>query len=127
MPATRSTPPPCARPAASCLRRPRPLPLNRTTMRSHLQFQTIRALAVLCAMGLILSAPAAPAGMTQIPTGNYTPLFRAENDSKSEPVKSFYLDMLPVTNADFLEFVKANPRWQRSRVKRIFADVDYLK
>jgi formylglycine-generating enzyme required for sulfatase activity len=32
-----------------------------------------------------------------------------------------------VTNGDFLEFVRANPDWQRSRVKRLFADEWYLK
>ena len=34
---------------------------------------------------------------------------------------------MPVTNGDFLEFVRANPRWQRSQVKKIFADEFYLK
>jgi formylglycine-generating enzyme required for sulfatase activity len=37
------------------------------------------------------------------------------------------LDALPVTNEDFLQFVRANPRWQRSSVKRLFADESYLK
>jgi formylglycine-generating enzyme required for sulfatase activity len=32
-----------------------------------------------------------------------------------------------VTNAEFLEFVRANPRWQRSQVKRLFADSGYLR
>lgn len=69
----------------------------------------------------------APAGMAVIPDGVYRPLFRAETDPKEVPVKPFCLDILPVTNGDFLEFVRANPRWQRSRVKRIFADESYLK
>jgi len=68
-----------------------------------------------------------PAGMASIPDGVYRPLFRAETDSKEVPVKAFALDILPVTNGDFLEFVRANPRWQRSSVKRIFADESYLK
>ncbi len=68
-----------------------------------------------------------PAGMALIPDGVYRPLFRAESDPKEVMVKSFYLDILPVTNGGFLEFVRANPRWRRSQVKRVFADESYLK
>lgn len=66
-------------------------------------------------------------GMVLIPAGIYRPLFTAEKDPKEIAVKSFALDKLPVTNADFLEFVRANPKWQRSQVKRLFADENYLK
>jgi formylglycine-generating enzyme required for sulfatase activity len=48
----------------------------------------------------------------------------SENKIKVEP---FYMDVYPVTNAQFLEFVKANPKWQRSKVKRLFADNSYLR
>src|SRR5690348_3979494 len=81
---------------------------------------------------LILFAGAAsagnpPVGMVQIPAGLYHPLFPGATGLKKVPVKAFYLDVLPVSNGDFLEFVRANPLWQRSRVKRIFADESYLK
>ena len=66
-------------------------------------------------------------GMASIPAGVYRPLFRAETDPKEVEVKAFALDILPVTNGDFLEFVRANPRWRRSQVKRIFAEESYLK
>ncbi len=66
-------------------------------------------------------------GMALVPAGRYTPLFRAEGDPKDIPVDAFLLDVLPVTNADFLEFVRTNPSWRRSQVKRLFADADYLK
>ncbi len=65
--------------------------------------------------------------MARIPDGVYRPLFRAVTDLKEVPVKSFCLDVLPVTNEDFLKFVRANPRWQRSQIRRIFADENYLK
>jgi formylglycine-generating enzyme required for sulfatase activity len=54
-------------------------------------------------------------------------VFRSLTDAKEVPVNSFLLDVEPVTNEKFLEFVRANPRWQRSQVKRIFADESYLK
>ena len=68
-----------------------------------------------------------PAGMALIPAGVFRPLFRAATDPKEVPVASFYLDVLPVTNSDFLEFVRTDPRWRRSQVKRLFADESYLK
>jgi formylglycine-generating enzyme required for sulfatase activity len=73
------------------------------------------------------AASNAPAGMAVIGGGAFKPLFRSPTELKEVSVKSFYLDILPVTNGDFLEFVRANPRWQRSRVKRLFADETYLK
>lgn len=36
------------------------------------------------------------------------------------------VDVEPVTNAEFRAFVVAHPEWQRDRVKRLFADPDYL-
>src|SRR5437867_3965753 len=66
-------------------------------------------------------------GMALISDGAYRPLFRAENDPKEIPVSAFYLDVYPVTNGEFIEFVRANPRWRRSQVKRFFADESYLK
>lgn len=68
----------------------------------------------------------APPEMAVICGGDYHPLFRAVTDLKEVPVKSFCLDVLPVTNEKFLEFIRANPRWHRSQVKWIFADEHYL-
>jgi sulfatase modifying factor 1 len=42
------------------------------------------------------------------------------------PVGAFLLDEFPVTNADFLLFVRANPQWRRSQVSGLFADATYL-
>lgn len=65
-------------------------------------------------------------GMVLIPSGYYEPLFKDESDGKVK-VDKFYMDVYPVTNEEFLDFVKANPRWRRSNVKKIFADASYLK
>ncbi|HAO77421.1 MAG TPA: hypothetical protein DCQ92_00320 [Verrucomicrobia subdivision 3 bacterium] len=65
--------------------------------------------------------------MAGVSNGVFHPLFRSQTDLKEVPVKSFYLDVVLVTNEKFLEFVRANPRWQRSQMKRIFADESYLK
>jgi formylglycine-generating enzyme required for sulfatase activity len=65
--------------------------------------------------------------MVVVSGGVFKPMFRSPTDLKEVFVRPFCLDILPVTNGDFLEFVRANPRWQRSQVKRLFADESYLK
>jgi len=70
--------------------------------------------------------PPAPSGAVVIPAGNYAPLLRSTKDPETIEVAAFALDALPVTNAQFLAFVVANPKWQRSRVTRLFADEHYL-
>lgn len=64
--------------------------------------------------------------MVCISAGYFTPLFKDETDAGKIKIEPFYMDVYPVTNAQFLEFVKANPKWQRSRIKRLFADKSYL-
>jgi formylglycine-generating enzyme len=63
--------------------------------------------------------------MCYISGGFYTPLYAAKDETK-KIVKPFYMDAYLVTNAEYLEFVKANSDWSRSGVKRIFADKNYL-
>jgi formylglycine-generating enzyme required for sulfatase activity len=64
--------------------------------------------------------------MVPIPSGTYAPLIRGTDEPASVPVAAFLLDARPVTNAEFLAFVRAHPRWQRSRVSPLFADTGYL-
>lgn len=68
-----------------------------------------------------------PDDMVYVQTGRYTPLYTTPTDTGSTPVAPFFLDAYPVTNAEYLAFVEANPSWQRSKVKGIFADKGYLK
>lgn len=64
--------------------------------------------------------------MVSIPAGNYQPFFITQSN-KPIRVNAFRMDEHAVTNLEFLEFVKANPQWQRSKVNRLFADTNYLK
>jgi sulfatase modifying factor 1 len=65
--------------------------------------------------------------MVVIPAGTYAPLLRTTKDAAQVPVAAFLLDELPVTNAEFLAFVTANPKWRRSQVSGLFADSSYLE
>ena len=67
-----------------------------------------------------------PDGLKLIPAGTYLPLNRSPKDLEKIPVAAFWLAELPVTNAEFLAFVRAHPKWQRSKVSRLFADSSYL-
>jgi uncharacterized caspase-like protein len=42
-------------------------------------------------------------------------------------VPSFRIDLAPVSNKEFLEFVKSNPQWKKSRVSSALHDGDCLK
>jgi len=68
----------------------------------------------------------APAGMVTIPAGSYAPLLRTSDEPERVAVAAFWLDARPVTNAEFLEFVRAHPQWRRSQVSPLFADQGYL-
>ena len=71
-------------------------------------------------------SPKAPAGMAMVGPGVYRPLYAASPAERNVPVKAFFLDTKPVTNGEFLSFVRSNPEWRRDRVKRLFADEGYL-
>lgn len=62
--------------------------------------------------------------MATVPAGRHTPLYAP--DTAAVAVESFRMDRFPVTRSDFAAFVAADPRWQRSRVKPVFADRRYL-
>jgi formylglycine-generating enzyme required for sulfatase activity len=83
-------------------------------------------LAVLLSGATIARAAELP-GMVRIPEGAYRPFFRGPGDPKEVRAKAFALDVLPVTNGEFLEFVRTHPQWRRSQVKHLFADEFYLK
>jgi formylglycine-generating enzyme len=88
--------------------------------------------AVLVIILLLLFASTAegreglPAGreMARIPAGSILPLYsqRAERVS----IEAFRLDRHPVTRADYLEFVKAVPRWRKGDIRPLFAGPGYL-
>jgi sulfatase modifying factor 1 len=63
--------------------------------------------------------------LAPITGGAYTPLYSV--GEKQVTVASFQLSTYPVTNAQYLEFVRSHPNWRRTGVKRIFAEADYLK
>lgn len=101
----------------------------------------LRAACLVSLAGLIATAaPSTPASgsgigrkgraevpaMVTVPGGTYRSPFRTSGKERTEWVKPFLLDARPVNGAEFLAFLREQPRWTRSKVKPLFADSGYL-
>lgn len=76
--------------------------------------------------GYSQSSNASNMDMVKIPAGTHTLFFENEG-VKTVSVESFLMDKYAVTNAEFLEFIKANPSWSKSEISKLYADTGYLK
>ena len=56
----------------------------------------------------------------------YTPLFRDPGE-KDSVVGPLWVDKTPVTNREFLGFLKTHPQYLKSKIASLFADEGYLK
>jgi formylglycine-generating enzyme len=74
---------------------------------------------------VLTCVPEMNTNMVKVDGGYYKPLY--SGDSSSVLVNAFMLDEYPVTNEQFLDFVKANPQWRRTEVKKLFGDANYLR
>lgn len=83
-------------------------------------------IALTLALPLAAQRPAdAPGGgMARITGGVYTPQFA--NGPRTVRVASFAIDRFPVTRAEYLDFVRANPAWRRDRIRPVYAAAGYL-
>ena len=92
---------------------------------------TLKHAAILAALltFLISSVQAIPKGMAKIEGGTFSPFFDKDKDGNSQQLNmaTFYMDIAPVTNADYLRFVLDNSKWSKTKVKGIFAEPSYLK
>ncbi len=100
--------------------------LSGQAARSHRKNGGAPPVARAAAMFFLAVVASASAEMVTVPAGEYRALLREAGEPAGVAVAAFELDERPVTNAEFLEFVAANPKWQRSRVSRLFADTGYL-
>ena len=75
---------------------------------------------------LVASGSAAAAEMVKIEGGSYRPLYLKKETSLIK-VKPFQIDKYPVTNAEFAEFVKTHPQWQKGNIGSKQAEKAYLK
>ncbi|WP_265162430.1 formylglycine-generating enzyme family protein [Salinimicrobium tongyeongense] len=86
--------------------------------------KTLTRLAVCIAIMIQGQAYSQSGAMVEVRGGEFIPLYGTKTEV---PVGNFLMDVYPVTNAEFLEFVEQNPRWRKSQVKQLFADENYLR
>ncbi len=63
--------------------------------------------------------------MAFVKGGSYVPFFGEKG--KSVVVKSFLMDVYPVANKEYIQFVIKYPEWKKSKAKKLFADDSYLR
>jgi formylglycine-generating enzyme required for sulfatase activity len=84
------------------------------------------ATLMLSTIAAAAAASEAPDGYAQIPGGEFRSALRYEDAVEAIRVAPFLLMRRPVTNAEFLRFVRAHPEWQRGRVPAALAEPRYL-
>ena len=65
-------------------------------------------------------------GMIRISGGIFRPFYKTKAGGPGLQVRAFLMDSLPVTRADYLEFVRTRPEWRKTRVRSLFAENGYL-
>ena len=68
----------------------------------------------------------APGVMTRVDGATFESVLPVAPGKTKATVKSFRLDITPVSNADFALFLQSHPEWRRDRVAQLFADDAYL-
>jgi formylglycine-generating enzyme len=77
-------------------------------------------------VALAMLAGIADARPVRVGPGTYEPAVPVSPSERTMSVAPFWLDALPVTNSDFLAFVRAEPAWQRGRAAKLVVDTQYL-
>ena len=86
-----------------------------------------RLIAVLLIFLPIAGLTAGAAGRyAGLPGGAFKSALQYEDRPDGQRVAPFALMRRPVTNAEFLSFVKAHPDWRRDRIANVFAEARYL-
>ncbi len=78
-------------------------------------------------LALLATAPTiAAADYVAIPGGVFVSALALDGAAARIASKPFAMRVEPVTNAEFLDFVRMHPEWQRGRVSPLFAGPQYL-
>jgi formylglycine-generating enzyme len=86
----------------------------------------MRGLVALALVAAAAPAVAAP-DFRRIDGATFESVLPVAKDSKQVTIARYQLAHTPVTNAEFLAFVKTHPEWQRGRAPKLFVDDGYLK
>lgn len=82
--------------------------------------------ATTAALMLAIPVSSLAADYVVIPAGALTSVLANDADTGPAPINSFAMRATPVSNAEFLAFVKNERNWQRGRAPTTFTDASYL-
>ncbi len=71
---------------------------------------------------LISTASLAGGAYVRVPAGEFQSVLKYEDNKGKQKVVTFDMMKQPVTNAQFLEFVRTHPQWQRGKTPVVFAE-----
>ena len=77
-------------------------------------------------MLLALAPVAMAADYVAIPGGHFVSALAIDSSAARIAIKPFAMRVEPVTNAEYLDFVRAHPDWQRGQAAPLFAGSQYL-
>ncbi|MDH3210690.1 MAG: formylglycine-generating enzyme family protein [Burkholderiaceae bacterium] len=87
----------------------------------------VRRWFILLWLAMVVSnSSAAERTYVDLPGGEFSSALKYEDSGSGVRIAPFSLMKLPVTNADFLVFVRRHPQWRRDRVAGVFAESRYL-
>ena len=75
---------------------------------------------------LALTMNAAGADYIEVPAGKYQSVLPTADTPLDVAIQSMAMRSEPVTNAEYLDFVRKHPQWQRDNVATVFAESRYL-
>lgn len=74
------------------------------------------------ALCFISTASLAGGAYVRVPAGEFSSVLKYEDSKGKQKIAGFELMQKPVTNAQFLEFVRKYPQWQKAKVPAVFAE-----
>ena len=77
---------------------------------------------LLFALCFISTASFAGGAYVRVPAGEFSSVLKYEDNKGKQKIAGFELMQKPVTNAQFVEFVRKYPQWQKAKVPAVFAE-----
>jgi formylglycine-generating enzyme required for sulfatase activity len=84
-----------------------------------------RIAALLCLLPAAVAIAAGGAAWVKLPGGSFRSALKYD-DARNVKLAPFELQKRPVTNGEFLAFVKSHPQWRRDKVASVLAEKRYL-
>jgi formylglycine-generating enzyme len=78
--------------------------------------------SIFFALCLLPTASFAGGGYVKIPEGEFRSVLKYEDNKGNQKIADFSMMQTPVTNAEYLDFVRKNPQWQKDKTPTVFAE-----